>query len=297
MRDSKWDEILSPIINSPQITTLKNYIKEERKTKIVIPTPNETFEAFNYFKYDELKIVIIGREPSANPLTGHGLAFSSKDNSVSEELRIIFKAIHKDIYNDYSYSDCFKNGNLYSWVRQGILLLNPILTVESGVPSSHINKGWEYFTEEILKSLNNYPAPIVFIFMGQRAQKFASLITKGKNDFQKVTNAELYKFQHLIITTPYPSEKTQEEFIETGVFERAMEFLIQYRTETQSGIQLITPEVFELMFKNIKDEYRKNKYPIVQGCHLTKFNIFERSDMIKQLKFYFPQYSFINLTT
>ncbi len=295
-RDPKWDEILTPIMNSPEITSLKKKIKEQRAVTTVYPKAPDTFEAFNYFAWDKLKIVIVGAEPYNNE-SAHGLAFSSNNKLLTTELAIIFEEIHRDIFAAYPYADCFKDCNLYSWASQGILLLNATLSVEAGKPGSHKEIGWDYFTTEILKSLNDYPAPIVFIFMGKHAEQFAPLITNGTTNFTTLPSSQIGTYKHLILTSVYPNKKNKEAFIGSGIFGKALQFLTEYRTETQEGFEVTNPETFDIMLTKIQSEYAKHKYPLIKGALPNKIDIFDRQLMFKYLKNYFPYYSFLNLTT
>jgi uracil-DNA glycosylase len=297
MRDPKWDEILTPIINSPEITTLKGKLKEQRNTSTVYPKANETFEAFNYSKYDELKIVIIGAEPYNKPEFAHGLAFSSKNNKPTDELTMIFQEIHRDIFSAYVFEDCFKSYNLHSWAIQGILLLNAALSVKENEPTSHRSIGWDYFTSELLKSLNNYPAPIAFIFIGKQAQRFMPIITNGISDTSQVKNTEVGKYSHLVLSTEYPSPKNKDIFIGSGVFGKALNFLIQSRSETVNYLQLVDDNLLTSLFNAVTEKYKENKYPLVTGILNKDHKAFDKHYMKSFLKFHYPFYSFLNLTT
>lgn len=297
MRDPKWDAILSPIISSPEIVALREKIKKARETATIFPAANETFEAFGAFKYDDLKIVILGPEPYNTPGLAHGLSFSSKQNVQTEETLTLFQEIHRDIFSAYKFEECFKNNNLFSWAAQGILLLNVSYTVESNKKLSHQNWGWEYFTTKILEKLNDYHEPIVFILMSSIAHPYGSILTNATEHPEQRLNTDIGKIKHLLIKTTYPNEKNKMNFIGCGAFGKALQFLSRERANSSTTVNLIDPDIFNTIWEKIKQEYRKEKIPLIHGPFQEKVNIFEESDMKKQIKFLYPYYQILNLTT
>lgn len=299
MTDPKWTEILKPILASEEIKALKQKIAEARQRTTVLPAANETFEAFNYFNYDDLKMVIIGPEPYNDPTIAHGLAFSSKNNYITEELSVIFKEIHRDIYSEYPYEECFKNYNLMHWASQGVLLLNVSMTVESGVKQSHQNIGWDYFLTQLLTTLNGYPQPIVFMLMSTLAHPYGSILTNATEHPARRLNTDIGIIKHLLIKSTYPSLKNESKFLGKGMFGQALQFLTENRSNTTGSIQFMEDSVFQILWSKIKADYTKNKYPLIQGLYSKKVNIFDEMQMRKHLNhlYWYPYHQILNLTT
>ena len=289
MKDPKWDKILEPILNSEAMKELKSKVKAERLSKNILPIASETFDAFNYSEYKNLKIVIIGPEPYSDVSMTNGLAFSSRANKPSEQLSVIFKSIHRSVYNGYSYEQCFNGYNLIPWAQQGILLLNAVMTVEAGKPKSHRTLGWDAFTIPLIKELDKFPTSLVFILMSNVVHSYKEYITNPN---------------HLVITTPYPNLKNEEEFLKLNIFDIACDHLIntrkdEYRGSVQTeGIQLLSPEIFDLVYEKIVMEYKTNNYLSITGHMNEKINIFDRPSVFNFLnkQFWYPYYNFINFT-
>ncbi|MCK5663711.1 MAG: uracil-DNA glycosylase [Thiotrichaceae bacterium] len=182
-----WKNALSETFQSKEMHQLKDFLRiEKNQSKVILPHSNLWFNALNSTPMDQVKVVILGQDPYPTPGHAHGLCFS-----VLADVKPIPKSlinIYKELYDDIAITK--ENGNLQSWANQGILLLNSVLTVESGKANSHQGQGWEYFTDAIIQTLNNLNKPIVFILWGNYAQKKGSIIDSKK---------------HYILRSPHPS--------------------------------------------------------------------------------------------
>lgn len=181
-----WYEKLLDIFNSDTYKNLEKFLETEYQTKIIYPEPQNVFNALNLVKFDDVKVVIIGQDPYHNPRQAHGLAFSvEKDINIPPSLQNIFKELQSDIGFQIP-----NNGNLTKWAKQGVLLLNSILTVEQNKPNSHKNKGWEVVTAKVIEILNQRQDPVVFLLWGNNAKIFAKNINLSK---------------HYVLTAVHPS--------------------------------------------------------------------------------------------
>ena len=145
------------------------------------------FNALNLVKFDDVKVVIIGQDPYHGPKQAHGLCFSVQ---AGVDLPPSLKNIYKEITNDLRIPMSDTSGDLTSWARQGVLLLNSVLTVRAGLANSHKNKGWENLTSAIIDKLNQRDKPLVFILWGNNAKEVAKSVDTSK---------------HFILTAPHPS--------------------------------------------------------------------------------------------
>ena len=185
MINKKWDIILKDEMNKPYFKELGIFVKNEYNNKIIYPEYKNIFNALRYTDYDEVKVVILGQDPYHGPKEAHGLSFSVQEGvKRPPSLDNIFK----ELYNDLKIKRI--NNDLTDWAKQGVFLLNSIMTVVKDTPLAHKNKGWEIFTDDLIKLLNQREAPIVFICWGSYARSKKELIT-NKN--------------HYIIESPHPS--------------------------------------------------------------------------------------------
>ncbi len=181
-----WYEKLKDEFNSTDYKKLEKWLNHEYKTKTIFPKPENVFNALNLVPYEKVKVVIIGQDPYHNPNQAHGLSFSvEKDVTIPPSLINIFKELQNDL-------NCYipNNGNLTKWAKQGILLLNSVLTVEKNKPNSHKNKGWEKITSKIIELLNQRNDPIIFLLWGNNAKQLGKFINKDK---------------HYVLTAVHPS--------------------------------------------------------------------------------------------
>jgi uracil-DNA glycosylase len=168
-----WDEILSEEFRSPYYLSLREFLKTEYSTRRIFPPMNDIFSAFKASSFKNTRVVIIGQDPYHGLGQAHGLCFSVKKGvAPPPSLKNIYKEINDDL--GLPIPD---HGQLSAWARQGVLMLNSVLTVREGAPTSHKDKGWETFTDNVIKKLNEKQTPIVFLLWGTYAQKKGQLIT------------------------------------------------------------------------------------------------------------------------
>ena len=185
MINKTWNKILEKEFNSDYFKKLLNFVKEEYKIKTVYPHYNDIFNAIKYTDFDKVKVVILGQDPYHGVGEAHGLSFSiATDVRRPPSLNNIFKELKSDLNINR------ENNNLTDWAKQGVLLLNAIMTVVEDQPLSHKERGWEIFTDNIIKELNKREKPIVFVLWGNFARSKKVLITNS---------------QHCIIESPHPS--------------------------------------------------------------------------------------------
>ena len=207
MIGNKWDEILREEYQQEYFKNLINFISEEYKNKTIYPKQNEVFNAFRYTDFDNVKVVILGQDPYHGPNQAEGLSFSVSNEVVKPpSLQNIFKELEKDLGIPFP-----KSNSLKPWAKQGVLLLNAVLTVEEHKPTSHKDKGWETFTDDVIKIINEKEDPVVFILWGAYARNKKSLITNPK---------------HLIIESAHPSPfSAYNGFFGSRPFSKTNEFL------------------------------------------------------------------------
>lgn len=185
MINQKWDIVLKEEMKKDYFKKLGIFVKEEYKTKVVFPPYENIFDALRFTDYDDVKVVILGQDPYHGLGEAHGLSFSVKDGvRKPPSLQNIFKELKNDLGVVRTASD------LTDWAKQGVLLLNAIMTVEQDKPLSHKNKGWETFTDSIIKALNEREKPVIFLLWGSYA--------RSKKEF--ITNKH-----HYIIESVHPS--------------------------------------------------------------------------------------------
>ena len=171
--NNDWDEILADEWTKPYYLKLREFLKSEYAAKTVYPDMNDIFNALKLTSFEDTKVVIIGQDPYHGEGQAHGLCFSVKKGvTPPPSLKNIFKELNADIGKPIP-----KDGELTEWAKQGVLLLNNVLTVREGQPASHKGMGWEIFTDRIISELNRKQTPVVFLLWGAHAQKKAEIIT------------------------------------------------------------------------------------------------------------------------
>ena len=168
-----WDDILKDEWEKPYYITLRQFLKKEYSTQRIYPDMHDIFNALKYTSFENTKVVIIGQDPYHGYGQAHGLCFSVKKGVVPPpSLKNIFKELNSDVGKEIP-----SHGELTDWAKQGVLLLNAVLTVREGQPTSHANMGWETFTDRVISELNKKEAPVVFLLWGAYAQRKAEIIT------------------------------------------------------------------------------------------------------------------------
>ncbi len=177
MIGNSWDSVLKEEFEKEYFTKLMAFLDEEYTAGPVYPPRDEIFSAFKYTSYEDVKIVIIGQDPYHEEGQAHGLCFSVKPGvQTPPSLVNMYKELGTDL-------GCYipNNGHLTKWAKQGILLLNAVLTVRGGLANSHRKKGWENFTDAVIKKLNEREKPIVFLLWGNNAKEKLQFITNPKH--------------------------------------------------------------------------------------------------------------------
>ena len=186
MINNDWDEHLKIIWNSPNFNKFYNNILKLYNKETIYPIKENIFKALKLTSYKVTKVVIVGQDPYHGEGEAHGLSFSvQKGVKIPPSLQNIFKELNSDLGIEIR-----NNGDLSNWAKQGVLLLNAVLTVKKDSPASHRNIGWEPLTDYIIKILNQKEEPVVFILWGNFAKEKKKYITNPK---------------HLVITSPHPS--------------------------------------------------------------------------------------------
>lgn len=186
--DNDWQEILQDEFTKPYYQNLRKFVAQEYKTNIIYPPIDEVMNAFYTVSYKDVRVVILGQDPYHGPGQAHGMSFSVKPGVPHPpSLRNIFQELHQDLGCPIP-----KDGYLMKWAKQGVFLLNTVLTVRQGQAHSHKGMGWEQFTDKVIEKLAERQDPIVFVLWGRPAQtKRAIIESKGKH--------------HHILQSPHPS--------------------------------------------------------------------------------------------
>lgn len=211
--NNNWDIILKDEYEKEYFKNLVDYINEEYNNKTVYPIKENIFKALEYTDYNDIKVVILGQDPYHGEGEAQGLSFSiPNDIRITPSLRNIFKELKNDLNIERTNTD------LSDWAKQGVLLLNAILTVCKDTPLSHKDKGWEIFTDEIIKKINEREEPVVFILWGNYARSKKKLIT-NKN--------------HYIIESAHPSPLSASRgFFDSKPFSKTNDILISINNES-----------------------------------------------------------------
>ena len=184
--EKSWLKVLNNEFNQEYFHNLSHFVKEQYSTKKCYPPGKLIFSAFDNCSLNNLKVVIIGQDPYHGPFQANGLCFSVDSKVVNPpSLNNIFKEISTDLE-----SVTRTDGDLIDWSNQGVMLLNSVLTVESGLPGSHANRGWEIFTDNVIRKISDKKENIVFMLWGGYAKKKESLIRNNN---------------HLILKSGHPS--------------------------------------------------------------------------------------------
>lgn len=205
--ENSWKSMLQEEFEKEYFVKLTSFVKDEYLTKRIYPAGSEIFNAFNHCPFNNVKVVIIGQDPYHGPGQAHGLCFSVNDGiDFPPSLVNIFKEIERDLQKPFPLS-----GNLTRWAEQGVLLLNATLTVEAHKAGSHQGKGWETFTDAVIRTIANQKENIVFMLWGNYAQQKGAVINPNK---------------HKVLKSVHPSPlSAYRGFIGCGHFSEANNFL------------------------------------------------------------------------
>ncbi len=204
--EESWKELLAAEFSSPYFTELKRFLLQERESQVVYPPSRLIFNAFNRTPVDKIKVVIIGQDPYHGEGQAHGLCFSVADGiKPPPSLVNIFKELKRDLGYEIPSS-----GNLGKWADQGVLLLNATLTVRAGQAGSHQKKGWEIFTDAVIRELSSKRQGLIFFLWGNFAKQKAELIDRSK---------------HHILQAAHPSPLAGGAFSGCAHFSKANELL------------------------------------------------------------------------
>lgn len=185
--EPSWAEALRDYFESEGFLKLSDFVRQEYLTKRVYPQPHDVFKAFWLTPLPEVKVVILGQDPYHGAGQAHGLCFSVPEGIKPPPSLV---NIYKEIEADLGLKKDFSSGNLESWARQGVLLLNAILTVVDSSPASHQKLGWEEFTDRVIKTISDRQDKVVFLLWGNYARGKKNLIDTDK---------------HVVLEAPHPS--------------------------------------------------------------------------------------------
>jgi len=181
-----WRPHLDPELETPYWRKLRDFVDGERARSAVYPPEDEVFSALELVPYEKVKVMILGQDPYHGPGQAHGLAFSVRPGvTPPPSLRNMFKELRDEMGCPIP-----THGHLIPWARQGVLLLNAVLTVRDGEPNSHKGQGWEKFTDAVIRAVNQRPHRVVFVLWGAYAAKKAEMIDRGR---------------HVIVQSAHPS--------------------------------------------------------------------------------------------
>ena len=205
----EWANMLKDEFNKDYYRELYTFVKAEYNSTTVYPSSKDLFNAFEYTPFENVKVVILGQDPYHEPGQAHGLSFSVKPGVPAPPSLV---NIYKELSDDLG---CFipDNGYLVKWAKQGVLLLNTVLTVRAHDANSHKGRGWEQFTDSVIKAVNKKDTPVVFILWGAPAGRKADMLDASK---------------HMIIKSPHPSPlSSYRGFFGSKPFSKANDFLIK----------------------------------------------------------------------
>ena len=205
--DNDWLEPLKPEFSKPYYAKLYKFVNEEYRTHTIYPPKEDVFNAYKMTPLSDVKVLILGQDPYHEPGQAHGLCFSVREGiAIPPSLVNIYKELHDDI--GFTIPD---NGYLVKWAKQGVMLLNTVLTVREHAADSHRGKGWEQFTDATIAALNSLDRPIVYMLWGRNAQQKSSMLNNPKQ---------------LVLTAPHPSPLSAHRgFLGCRHFSKANDFL------------------------------------------------------------------------
>ncbi len=216
-----WKAVLGDETGKPYFRNLMAFVEQERKSRQIFPSDEDLFAALRLTAYEDVKVVILGQDPYHDDGQAHGLCFSVKPPAKAPpSLKNIFKELHADL--GCTAPD---NGDLTPWTRQGVLLLNAVLTVAAHQPNSHKDRGWETFSDAVIGKVNEKTTPVVFCLWGSYARKKAKLVDTAR---------------HVVIEGAHPSPLSARKFFSSKPFSAINRALV---TTGQSPIDWQLPNV------------------------------------------------------
>ncbi len=213
-----WQAVLFEEFTKPYFKELQEFVSAERKTHTVYPPEEDVFNAFKYTPYDEAKVLLLGQDPYHGEGQAHGLCFSVRPGvRPPPSLVNMFKELHHDLGCKIA-----NNGCLIPWAKQGVMLLNAVLTVRAGEPNSHKDRGWEKFTDAAIQALAAKETPVVFMLWGAYAQKKKKLIDAERNSVLTAAHPSPLSAAKFFGSQPYSAVNKALE----GLGERAIDWRI-----------------------------------------------------------------------
>lgn len=198
----EWRDVMKPHLDMDAVARLSSFVDSEYATHTVFPPREDLFSAFRLTSPSHTRVLILGQDPYHKQGQAHGLSFSVRPGvAVPPSLRNVYKEIQDDLGATPP-----PNGDLTRWAQQGVLLLNAVLTVRSGTPTSHAQKGWEEFTDAAIKAVNDSPYRVVFLLWGSYARKKAALVRNP---------------QHVVVESGHPSPMNPKGFLGSRPFSQA----------------------------------------------------------------------------
>ena len=214
--ENSWKEALKDEFEKPYFASLCDFVRQEYKTSTIYPPASLIFNAFNLCPMDKIKVVIIGQDPYHEPGQAHGLCFSVNDGV---KFPPSLQNIYKEIASEYN-QPMPQSGNLTRWAEQGVLLLNATLTVRAHLAASHQGKGWETFTDNVIKEVNDRCQNVVFLLWGSYAQKKEVYIDKSKHCVLKAAHPSplsayrgFFGCNHFVLANNYLRKCGKEEIV------------------------------------------------------------------------------------
>lgn len=207
---AEWNELLKDEFEKPYYKQLTQQVNEAYKSQSVFPPAKQVFNAMVLCPFDQVKVVILGQDPYHGYGQANGLSFSVNDGIKQPPSQ---QNIFKELKTDIPGFETPVSGNLESWAKQGVLMLNAILTVQEGLPGSHKNFGWEKFTDALIKLVSDHKEHVVFMLWGNFAISKAALIDASK---------------HLVLTAAHPSPLARGAFFGSKHFSKANDYLAQH---------------------------------------------------------------------
>jgi uracil-DNA glycosylase len=214
LKAKDWKELLKEEFSKDYYLQLVAFLEKERNQFTVMPQDMDVFKALEITPYHQVKVVLLGQDPYHNEGQAHGLSFSVPDGQkIPPSLLNLFKELKKD----YQF-DIPKNGNLTAWAKQGVLLLNTLLTVRLHEPCSHENHGWEQFTDAVIDKLLERNDPVVFVLLGQKAKA-------------KIKRIKDHHDQHVFIEAAHPSPMAYRHFSNSHIFLKINQALLNLKKQ------------------------------------------------------------------